>query len=151
MHKSLLQPILAILIGLLVVMGAVWAVNPTSGFFTLFASSATGPQAYRYAHQPAGLTGPAGQCVVCHSVEKQGPLRVAPNLWGIVDAPKARMPGYGYSKALATAGGTWTAKDLEAYLANPGQFMPGTSKTIIGVSDPKESAQIVKFLGALKD
>jgi len=51
----------------------------------------------QYAAKPAGSDGPAGQCVVCHSIEKGAPWRVAPTLWGIVGAPKAGAKGYGYS------------------------------------------------------
>jgi cytochrome c len=104
----------------------------------------------QYAAKPAGSDRPAGQCVVCHSIEKGAPWRVAPTLWGIVGAPKAGAKGYGYSQALATAGGTWTAKDLDEYLANPGQFLPGTSK-VVSVTDASERARIIEFLGTLKD
>jgi cytochrome c2 len=36
---------------------------------------------YRYPDKPFGLDSPAGRCVVCHSLEKNGPFRVAPNLF----------------------------------------------------------------------
>jgi hypothetical protein len=52
-------------------------------------------------HYPAkliSLAEPAGRYVVCHSLKKDGPMRVASNPWSIVGAPKARMKGYGYSK-----------------------------------------------------
>jgi cytochrome c len=104
----------------------------------------------QYAAKPAGSDGPAGQCVVCHSIEKGAPWRVAPTLWGIVGAPKAGAKGYGYSQALATAGGTWTAQDLDKYLANPGQFLPGTNK-VVSLTDASERARIIEFLGTLKD
>jgi len=106
---------------------------------------------YRFAAQPIGLDSPAAVCVVCHSIEKGGPLRVAPNLWGIVGDKKARYPWYGYSEALETAGGTWTPKDLNAYLADPVGYLPGTSKTLIGISDPAERAELIAYLETLKD
>jgi cytochrome c len=142
MQKHPRQPFLATVIALPVLAG---------GLFPLAAPTVLAGEEYRYAAKPAGWDGPAGSCVVCHSLEKGAPWRVAPTLWGIVGAPKARAKGYGYSQALATAGGTWTAKELDEYLANPGEFLPGTSKTISGVTDPEERARIVKFLGALKD
>ena len=114
------------------------------------AAPALAGESPQYAAKPAGLDGPAGQCVVCHSIEKGAPWRVAPTLWGIVGAPKAGAKGYGYSQALATAGGTWTVQDLDKYLANPGQFLPGTNK-VVSVADAKERARIIEFLGALKD
>ena len=137
MWKSWIRPIAFIAIAFMV-----WEV-----YLTAPALAGESPQ---YAAKPAGSDGPAGQCVVCHSIEKGAPWRVAPTLWGIVGAPKAGAKGYGYSQALATAGGTWTVKDLDEYLANPGQFLPGTNKAI-SVTDAKERARIIEFLGTLKD
>ena len=137
MQKQWIRPVAVITIGLLIP-----AAYP--------ASPALAEESPQYAAKPAGSDGPAGQCVVCHSIEKGAPWRVAPTLWGIVGAPKAGAKGYGYSQALATAGGTWTVKDLDEYLANPSQFLPGTSK-VVSVTDAKERARIIEFLGALKD
>ncbi|MEI2782261.1 MAG: c-type cytochrome [Candidatus Competibacter sp.] len=151
MQKSLLRPILAIVIALLALGGSLWIIDPVDGFFSLIAPAASAGEKYHYAAKPAGLDGPAGQCVVCHSVEKGGPMRVAPNLWGIVGAPKAREKGYGYSAALASAGGVWTKEDLDRYLANPDKFLPGTKKTISGLPNPEERAKLIAFLATLHD
>lgn len=150
MHKHLIQLILAIGGGLLILVALIWVIDPTVGLFTLMTPAST-EEELRYAAKPVGLDGPAGQCVVCHSVEKGGPMRVAPNLWSIVGAPKAREKGYGYSTALASAGGVWTQQDLNDYLAAPDKFLPGTKKTIIGLPKPKERAELIAFLATLKD
>ncbi len=105
----------------------------------------------RYASQPTGWNSPAGKCVVCHSLEKGGASRVAPTLWGIVGSPKAAAKGYGYSLALAKAGGLWTEDDLEKYVTAPGQFLPGTTKTIIGLPSPEDRAKVIAYLAKLKD
>jgi cytochrome c2 len=105
----------------------------------------------RYPAKPWGWDGPAGKCVVCHSLERGGPARVAPNLWGVVGAPKGRAKGYGYSLALAKAGGVWTEKDLDQYLAAPSRFLPGTNKTIAGLPNAEERAKLINFLATLKD
>ena len=105
------------------------------------------PQAAtRFEAVPAGADGALKPCVVCHSVEAGGPLRVAPPLNGIVGAKKARADWFGYSVALRKAGGTWTEADLDKFLTAPSQFLPGTSKTIIGIRDPKERAEIIAAL-----
>ena len=137
MWKSWIWPIAAIAI--------IWLIAEA-----YLAASALAGESPQYAAKPAGSDGPAGQCVVCHSLEKGAPWRVAPTLWGIVGAPKAEAKGYGYSQALATAGGTWTVMDLNEYLANPGKFLPGTSK-VVSVTDPAERTRIIEFLGTLKD
>ncbi len=137
MWRSWIRPIAAL--------ATVWLITEAG-----LVAPAVAEESPRYAAKPAGSDGPAGQCVVCHSLEKGMPWRVAPTLWGIVGAPKAGAKGYGYSQALATAGGTWTVKDLDEYLANPGKFLPGTSK-VVSVTDPAERTRIIEFLGALKD
>lgn len=105
----------------------------------------------RYAAKPVGWDSPAGKCVVCHSLEKDGPVRVAPTLWGIVGAPKAAAKGYGYSLALAKAGGKWTERELNEYLTSPSRFLPGTTKTIVGLPNNKERAKVIAYLATLKD
>ncbi len=112
----------------------------------LVGCGAVGSEGYRYAAQPVGRGGPADECVVCHSVEENGPLRSAPPLWGIVGADKARFEWYGYSLALAQAEGIWTEAALDEYLADPHAFLPGTAKTLIGIPDEQERADVIAYL-----
>jgi len=114
-------------------------------------SSVTGEGPYAYKARPVGADGPLSRCVVCHSVEPGGALRVAPPLNGIVGAPKARATWYGYSPALKAAGGVWSESDLDKFLAAPSKYLPGTTKTIIGVRDPDERARIIAALKANAD
>jgi len=101
--------------------------------------------------QPWGADSPAGRCVVCHSLEKNGPFRVAPNLWNIVGAEKARdRSWYAYSPALIRKGGTWTEEDLDSFLKDAPAFAPGSTKSI-RVKDSEERRAIVDFLQTLKD
>ena len=76
---------------------------------------------------------------------------MAPNLWGIVGNKKARFAWYGYSQALATADGNWTEEELDAYLSDPDDYLPDTSKTLIGISDAEERAKLIDYLKTLKD
>jgi len=101
--------------------------------------------------QPWGLDTAAGRCVVCHSLEKGGDFRVAPNLWGIVGADKARYRSwYNYSPALIEMGGTWTDEDLDLYLEDAAAFAPGSTKSI-RVKDAAERKDIIEFLQTLQD
>ena len=108
-------------------------------------------QADNFAKQPWGLDSEAGRCVVCHSLEKGGEFRVAPNLWNIVGAEKARdRAWFNYSPALIKMGGTWTEEDLDLYLADAETFAPGSTKSI-RVKDPEERERIIGFLEQLQD
>ncbi|WP_207062220.1 cytochrome c family protein [Motiliproteus sp. SC1-56] len=93
----------------------------------------------------------APQCVVCHSLEKNGPFRSAPNLWGIVGAEKARHDWFGYSTALKTKGGTWTEEALDKYFENPTAYVPGTKKSMTPIADPETRAELIDFLKTLQD
>ena len=113
------------------------------------AAAAAADATPRYVAPPWGENTVAGGCVVCHSLEAGGPFRVAPNLYGIVGAEKARARGwYAYSPALLTKGGTWSEADLDQFLADAGKFAPGSTKSI-RVSDPEQRRQIIEFLKTL--
>jgi cytochrome c2 len=133
----------AVAVSAAIVAGIIWAlrIEPLAGHGL---RTAQGP--YNFEALPVGADGPLKPCVVCHSVEKDGPLRSAPPLYGIVGAQKARAEWFAYSPALRKAGGTWTEADLDKFLTAPSKFIPGTSKTIIGFPDPKQRADIIAAL-----
>lgn len=117
--------------------------------FTTFGG--THARADTFTPQPWGLESDAGRCVVCHSLEKGGEFRVAPNLWNIVDAQIARdRAWYNYSPALIEMEGTWTPEELDRFLADASRFAPGSSKSI-RISDPEEREAIIEFLQQLQD
>ena len=101
--------------------------------------------------RPWGSDSVAADCVVCHSLEKGGAFRVAPNLWNIVGASKARdRDWYAYSPALIRAGGTWTEDELDRFLENADAIAPGSTKSI-RVRDPDRRSEIIGLLADLKD
>ena len=132
----------AVTIIVAVVAGVIWTSKTQSAGVPGLQTA--GP--YKFKEIPVGADGPLKECVVCHSVETGGPLRVGPPLHGIVGARKARMDWYGYSPALRKAAGNWTEADLDKFLTSPSKFLPGTSKTLIGISDAKERADIIAAL-----
>ena len=88
-------------------------------------------------------------CSVCHRISADGPESSGPPLWGIVDADKARSSWFGYSPALAKASGTWTTSEIDAYIADPVAYLPGTSKTLSQVRDANERKRVVDALQQL--
>jgi cytochrome c len=104
-----------------------------------------------YLDPPWGYDSAAADCVVCHSLEKGGPFRVAPNLWGIVGDDIARdREWFSYSPALVKMGGEWTEEDLDRFLEDASAFAPGSTKSI-RVKDPATRAEIIEFLKTLDD
>lgn len=104
---------------------------------------------YRYAERPWGIDSAAGRCVVCHSLEENGPHRVAPNLWGIIGAKKAAKGWYNYSSGLRAKGGVWTENEMDEFLADANKFALGSTKSI-RVNDSVERKAIIDFLKKLQ-
>jgi cytochrome c2 len=108
-------------------------------------------QSHTFVAQPSGRDGAAGECVVCHALDKAGAQRFAPGLWGIVGAPKARADWFAYSKGLRAKGGAWTPDEIDRFIADPRGFAPGTTKVIAGIADPQKRQAIIAALTALRD
>ena len=93
----------------------------------------------------------AKKCAACHTFTKGGPNRVGPNLWGIVNRPKASEAGFAYSDAIKTKGGNWTIEDLNAFLVSPRGYAPGTKMTFVGLPKGSERADVIAYLNSLAD
>jgi cytochrome c len=59
-------------------------------------------------------------------------------------------PRYGYRAALQDVGGDWTRERMDAWLANPQRFAPGTSMRFPGVGDPLVRADLIAYLETQK-
>jgi cytochrome c len=106
------------------------------------------------AHAAFGAGDPAqGQkafqeCAACHSTA-QGTNGVGPSLFGIVGRKAGAVAGFNYSRAIKDSNLTWTAQDLDAYIANPQQKVPGNHMPYSGMSDAQQRAALIAYLESL--
>ncbi len=91
------------------------------------------------------------RCASCHGFAQGGPNKIGPNLWGIVGAAVAAHEGYSYSSALSAMGGEWSYEALDAFLAKPKDYAPGTKMTFAGIKKPGDRANIIGFLRMLSE
>jgi cytochrome c len=81
-------------------------------------------------------------CQDCHSIDKND---VGPMHKGIVGRPSGVIPGYNYSPALRNAKIVWTEENLDKWLTNPQDFIPGT-KMFYQVRNAQDRADLIAFL-----
>jgi cytochrome c2 len=84
-------------------------------------------------------------CGDCHGPDLQGTDR-GPPLRGAFGRRIAGWPGYPFSPALRRWTGEWTAERLDAFLADPQRFAPGTTMELAPMANPAERRAIVEFL-----
>jgi cytochrome c len=92
------------------------------------------------------------KCATCHSFEKGGANKIGPHLWEVVNRPIASVGDFGYSDALQEkSGDTWSYENLNAFLAKPKDFAPGTKMTFAGIKKPEDRADLLGYLRTLSD
>ena len=93
----------------------------------------------------------ARKCAACHSFEEGGPAKIGPPLWDVVGREIAALDDFAYSDALAEKEGEWDYQTLDAYLAQPREWAPGTKMAFAGLRKPEERADIILYLRSLSN
>lgn len=88
-----------------------------------------------------------GKCRSCHKLD--GANGVGPHLDGVVDRDIGGVDGFAYSDALAGLEGGWTPEHLEAFLASPKGYAPGTKMSFAGLPKVEDRANVIAYLATL--
>tara|TARA_B110000196_G_C20974368_1_gene580297 strand:+ start:197 stop:763 length:567 start_codon:yes stop_codon:yes gene_type:complete len=86
------------------------------------------------------------KCSSCHNYEKGSANKVGPNLWNLINRPKADVTGFAYSKELAEFGGEWSYEELGEFLYKPKKYIKGTKMNFAGLKKVQDRANLILFL-----
>lgn len=90
------------------------------------------------------------QCQACHAITPDAATKVGPNLYDIFENKAGTSNGYGYSQAMAQSDIVWTEDNLDAFIASPSTFIPGTGMGFSGVISPEQRHNLVAYLKSVK-
>ena len=88
----------------------------------------------------------AQMCKACHSLDNGGPNMIGPALYGIFGREVGTRSGFGYSAVMRNANFVWTPEALNAWLAQPGRFLPGNRMTFAGVLQQDDRNNLIAYL-----
>jgi cytochrome c len=85
-------------------------------------------------------------CQACHTLAADGPNLIGPNLHGIFGRRAGSAAEFEYSAALRAADIVWTPATLDAWLADPVGFLPGTTMAFTGYQSPRDREDLIAYL-----
>ena len=85
-------------------------------------------------------------CKACHSVDEHGPNMIGPALFGFFGRGVGEQAGFSYSPVMHNADFVWTPRALDAWLAQPGHFLPGNRMTFAGVFRQQDRDDLIAYL-----
>ena len=88
-------------------------------------------------------------CRTCHSI-REGDNRLGPHMRGIIGRKAGSLPNYSYSSAMRGADFVWDEENLERFIANPDETVPGnTMKPYGGLASAESRVKLIAFLKTL--
>jgi cytochrome c len=87
-------------------------------------------------------------CAGCHAIGRNAQNTFGPQLNGVLGRQAGTSPGYKYSSEMIASGLIWSPDNLDAYVRDPGEVMPGTRMRFWGLSDAQKIADLMAFLKA---
>jgi cytochrome c len=82
------------------------------------------------------------QCMICHSLDKNG---IGPSHRNVFGRVAGSVANYNYSAALKASNIVWNETTLDQWLADPQALVPGT-KMMFSVDNAQDRADVIAFL-----
>ena len=89
------------------------------------------------------------RCFACHSVVAGEDTLPGPNLRAVLGRHAGTLPGFRFSPAMVEAGArgvVWTRDTLDAYLADPQAYVPGTDMSMPPLTDGDARRDVIDYL-----
>ena len=91
------------------------------------------------------------KCLACHSIEKGGPNKIGPNIFGILNRKAGSVSGYKYSKAMLAYGKVWSFEEMDGFLTKPKDWIKGTKMSFMGLKSAKDRAAVILYMNENTD
>jgi cytochrome c len=90
------------------------------------------------------------QCKACHQIGPNAKnTAIAPEQNGVFGATAGSRPGFNFSPAMKDAGAkglVWNEENLDKFLTNPKELVPGTKMIFPGLKNAADRADVIAFL-----
>lgn len=83
------------------------------------------------------------RCAACHSLDYN---RTGPKHCDLFGRKAGSAPDFQYSAAMRRSKIVWNEKTLDAFLANPMKYVPGTAMGYAGIEDEQERVDLIAYL-----
>ena len=91
------------------------------------------------------------KCLACHSIEKGGPNKIGPNIFGVLNRKAGSVSGYKYSKAMLAYGKVWSFEEINGFLTKPKDWIKGTKMSFAGLKKAKDRAAVILYMNENTD
>ena len=91
------------------------------------------------------------KCLACHSIEKGGPNKIGPNIFGVLNRKAGSVSGYKYSKAMLAYGKVWSFEEMDGFLTKPKDWIKGTKMSFMGLKSAKDRAAVILYMNENTD
>jgi cytochrome c len=85
------------------------------------------------------------ECASCHTLEK-GVHNVGPSLAGLFQRKSGSFDDFRYSPAMKRANITWTADELDKFIADPQTVVPANRMPYAGMTNAADRADLIAYL-----